>query len=222
MKKFALGCLIILAIAAAGFGAAIYWGYRAAKPMIQSAGEYVTRARELSALGDQVRNREPFAPPGDGLLTAGQVERFFAVQGSVQGRLGEQWNDLSKLAADLKKRLDAEPSGVSFTEFANLLSGVAGVYVDARRAQVSSLNTQKFSEDEYAWVRRQVYAAAGMQLTGTIDMAALEQALKEGANGHGVRVPDIPMPEVPKRNVELVRPHAQTLKELLPLAVLGL
>jgi len=222
LKKLALGCLIILAVAVAGFGAAIYWGYRAARPMIQSAGEYVTRARDIAAMSDEVKIKTPFDPPTDGSLTDAQVDRFFAVQGSVKGRLGEEWDQLSATAAATKKHLDDHSSTLSFREFADLVTGAAGVYLDARRAQVIALNTQKFSESEYAWVRRRIYEAGGIQLAGTIDMSALERAIREGSNAGGVRVPAIPLPEVPQKNLDLVKPHIQALKDLMPLAILGL
>ena len=43
MKKLLTGCLIVLVIAMIGFGVAGYYAYRFARPMIESAGDYVTQ-----------------------------------------------------------------------------------------------------------------------------------------------------------------------------------
>ena len=55
MKKVLFGCLIVLVIAMIGFGVAGYYAYRWAQPMIESAGDYVERARQMARLGDRVR-----------------------------------------------------------------------------------------------------------------------------------------------------------------------
>ncbi len=54
MKKIAIGCVIVLAIAVVGLGVAGFYAYRWAQPMIQSTGDYLDRAREMARLGDRV------------------------------------------------------------------------------------------------------------------------------------------------------------------------
>ena len=80
MKKILTGCLIVAVIAMIGFGVAGYYAYRIARPMIENAGDYLARAREISRLGDRVTNKAPYVPPKDGELTQAQVDRFIAVQ----------------------------------------------------------------------------------------------------------------------------------------------
>jgi hypothetical protein len=88
--------------------------------------------------------------------------------------------------------------------------------------QVNALNVHKFSDDEYSWVRRRVYEAAGVELARGIDMSRIEEIARSGAQRSGMNIPDIPTPELPQTNIRLVKPHVAKLKEWLPMAVLGL
>ena len=94
MKKILTGCLIVAVIALIGFGVAGFYAYRFARPMLESAGDYVTRAREIARLGDRVENKAPYVPPKNGELTASQVERFVAVQARVRNELGDRWTEV--------------------------------------------------------------------------------------------------------------------------------
>jgi len=84
------------------------------------------------------------------------------------------------------------------------------------------LNIHKFSDAEYAWVRRRVYEAAGVHLAGGIDMSAIEDVARDSARKSNLKLPDMPPLEIPDVNVRLVKPHVSKLKEWLPMAVLGL
>ena len=96
VKKILAGCLIVAVIAMIGFGVAGFYAYRAARPMIESAGDYMERAREMARLGERVANRAPYMPPANGELTPAQVERFLAVQTRVRDELGERWSEIEK------------------------------------------------------------------------------------------------------------------------------
>ena len=69
MKQIFVGCLIVLMIALVGFGVAGYYVYRAARPMIDDAADYVSRARELATLSDQDKAKTPNEPPANAELT---------------------------------------------------------------------------------------------------------------------------------------------------------
>jgi hypothetical protein len=222
VKKLAIGCLVILLIGMAAGAVGLYWVYRAARPMIESAGQYMTRAKELASLGDRIADKSSFRAPDDGALNPSQVTRFLAVQRSVQKTLGNRWTELQKTADDLQKRLERDSANVSLADISSFLSNAADVSLEARRAQVDALNAQKFSAAEYRWVRVRVYEAAGVHLADSVDLAALERAVREGSGARDVRMPEIKLPEVPAKNLALVKPHAGELKELLALAVLGL
>ncbi|MSO53300.1 MAG: hypothetical protein EXQ51_12985 [Acidobacteria bacterium] len=222
MKKILVGCLIVLVIAVVGFGVAGYYVYRASRPLIDSAADYVSRARELATLSEQVTNKTPYEPPAKGELTAGQVDRFLAVQGRVQSELGDRWTELEKKADALKKKADEKGSDWSFSDLSSVFSDFTGIYLQARKAHVNTLNIHKFSDEEFSWVRLRVYEAAGMQLAGSIDTSAIQEMARESAQKTGVSIPDLPMPDVPEANIKLVKPHAAKLKEWLPMAMLGL
>ena len=222
MKKILGGCLIVLVIALVGFGVAGFYAYRAAQPMIDSAADYVSRARELATLSEQVRNKNPYEPPANGQLTPAQVDRFLAVQTRVRAELGDRWTEFEKRGEALKKKADDKQSDWTFSDISGLFSDFTGIYLEARKVHVNALNVHKFSDDEFSWVRLRVYEAAGMQLAGSIDLSAIEEMVAEGAQKTGVSLPDLPRPEVPAANITLVKPHAAKLKEWLPMAMLGL
>lgn len=221
MKKVALGCLIVLVIAGIGFAVAGYYAYRWAQPMIQSGVEYLDRARELSRLGDRVANKSPYVPPSDGELTQSQVDRFLAVQTRVRDELGARWAEIETKSAEIREKTK-DRRELTFTEFTSVFSDLAGIYMDGRRAQVTALNVQKFSDAEYSWVRFRVYEAAGMEIASGIDLSKVEELAREGAMKSNVKLPDIKKPDVPSANLKLVKPHLAKLKESLPLAILGL
>lgn len=222
MKKVALGCLIVLVIALIGFGVAGYYAYRWAQPMIQSTGDYLDRAREMTRIGDRVQNRAPYAPPENGELTAGQVDRFIAVQARVRDELGTRWTEIETKSAEIREKTQNNQRELTFAEFTTVLSELSSLYLEARRAQVDALNVHKFSDGEYAWVRNRVYEAAGMELAGGIDLSKIEALARESAMNSNVKLPDMPKPSVPETNLKLVKPHLAKLKESFPLALLGL
>ena len=221
MKKILTGCLIVLVIAMIGFGVAGYYAYRLARPMIESAGDYVTTAGELSQLGDRVANKTPYVPPQNGELTATQVERFVAVQGRVRSELDNRWAEIEAKSAEIRKKTEGNEA-LSFADVRTIFSEFANIYIEARRAQVGALNIHKFSDGEYTWVKRRVYEAAGMEVASGLDFSALEDLAREGAQRSSTKLPDMPMPQVPRANIELVKPHIPRLKEWLPMAVMGL
>ena len=221
MKKILTGCLIVLVIAMIGFGVAGYYAYRLARPMIESAGDYVTRAGELSQLGDRVANKTPYVPPQNGELAATQVERFVAVQGRVRSELDNRWAEIEAKSAEIRKKTEGNEA-LSFADVRTIFSEFANIYVEARRAQVGALNIHKFSDGEYTWVKRRVYEAAGMEVASGLDFSALEDLARQGAQRSSTKLPEMPMPQVPRANIELVKPHIARLKEWLPMAVLGL
>jgi hypothetical protein len=220
MKKILTGCLIVAVIALIGFGVAGYYAYRIARPMLENAGDYVQRARELARLGDRVVNKAPFVPPANGELTSQQVERFIAVQTRVRDELGDRWDEITTRSEEIRKRTEGKEM-LSVSEVSGIFSEVASIYTEARRAQVNALNIHKFSDGEYLWVKRRVYEAAGIHVASGFDFSAIEELAREGAQKSRVKLPDIPA-DVPEANITLVKPHATKIKEWIPMAILGL
>lgn len=222
MKKVLAGCLIVLVIALIGFGAAGYYAFRWAQPMIESTGEYIDRARQMARLGDRIHNRAAYVPPSSGELTASQVDRFVAVQTRVRDELGARWTEIETKSAEIREKTQNNRRQLTFSEFTSVLSDISNIYMEARRAQVDALNVQNFSDAEYTWVRNRVYEAAGMEVASGIDMSKLEALARESAMKSNVKLPDIEKPDVPQANIRLIKPHLDKLKAWIPLAALGL
>jgi hypothetical protein len=222
VKKFVAGCLIVLAIAVIGLSVVGFYAYRWARPMIDSTANYLDRARELSRLADRITNKSPYVQPEKGELTAVQVERFVAVQTRVRDELGARWTEIESKSAQIREKTRENKRDLMFAEFTSVFSDLAGIYSEARRAQVNALNVQRFSDAEYTWVRRRVYEAAGVEIAGGIDMSKIEELAREGAMKSNVKLPDMPKPTVPEANIKLVKPHLAKIKEWVPMAFLGL
>ena len=222
MKKLLVGCLVVILIACVGFAVAGYYAYRWAQPMIQNAGDYLDRAREMSRLGDRVANKSPYSPPPSGELTQSQVDRYLAVQSRLRDELAARWKEIETKAAQIQEKTKGNQGELTFTEFTTVLSDLSGIYLEARREQVNALNVHKFSDAEYSWVRLRVYEAAGIEVANGIDMSRVEELAREGALKSNVRLPDMPKPQVPETNRKLIKPHLAKLQDGFALAFLGL
>ena len=222
MKKLLAGCLIVLVIAMIGFGVAAFYAYRAMKPVIDNASNYLDKARIVEQLGSAINNKTPFAPPESGELTPIQVERFLAVQTRVRSELGSRWDEVEKKSAAIRARAEKNTNDWTLAEFTQVFSEIGSIWIEARRAQVDALNVQKFSEAEYEWVRRRVYEAAGVHLAGNMDLSMIEQLARDNAGRAGMELPPMDLPKIPEKNVELVKPHVAKIKEWIPMAALGL
>jgi hypothetical protein len=221
MKKVLVGCLVVIVIAMIGFGVAGFYAYRFVKPMVNNASSYLDKAREVSRLSDEIKIKTPYAPPANGELTAQQVERFLAVQSRVRSDLGGKWDEIEKKSAELKAKAQGSQSrDMTFSEFTSVFSDIANIWLDGRRSQVLALNTQRFSEEEYDWVRQRVYEAAGVELAGEIDFSKIQALAKENGNIN-VDIPKVDLPKVPENNLKLVKPYAAKVREWIPMAMLG-
>ena len=222
MKKILTGCLIVAVIAMIGLGVAGFYAYRAMKPVIENASNYMDKAREVARLGEEIKIKSPYEPPKNGELTPAQVERFLAVQTRVRSDLGGQWAEIEKKSADIKAKASVSPKDWTLAEFTSVFSDIGSIWVAARKSQVNAINIQRFSEEEYEWVRARVYEAAGVELAGGMDLSKIEGLARENAGRSGVDIPKMDLPEVPAANVALVKPHIAKIKEWIPMAALGL
>jgi hypothetical protein len=224
MRKLIAGCLVVFVLAVVATAIALYFGYRFARPYIDDATSYFDRVRDIPAIADRIENKAPFPAPENGELTESQVERFLSVQEHVRKTLGTRWSELEARATAFQEKAKASGRDLSLGEVAGIFSDLGGIFVEARAAHVDALNAQKFSSAEYRWVRLRMYEAAGLELAGSLDLSAIENMVRRGAEGTGVNVPEMSLPEVtvPEKNRALVKPHADKLKEWLPLAFLGL
>ncbi len=221
MKKFAVGCLIALALLIVVGGVGLYFAYdRFIKPGVELAGGL----KEIGRLADiekQVHNTAPFTAPQSGELTKEMVDRFIKVQQRVQSKLGPRMDQLKAKYDQLEKLRSSENRQTTFTEAAEALKDLSGILVEAKTAQVEALNQAGFSVKEYEWIRGQVYGALGMAAVG-FDLKKVASEAKAG-NLKGLSAPEAgPIGDVPEVNRTLVAPHEKQLKDWASLAFFGL
>lgn len=221
MKKLLVGCLVVLALGAVLIAAGAFILYRAASPLIEDARSFVQGFAELDALEQQIVNTAPHSPPASGELAETQVERFVRVQEHVRKALGRRIDELEQKYQHLKADgpAAAQPS---MGEVLSALGDMTTLVTDARRFQIEALNREKFSQEEYSWVRARVFQAAGVEVTSMIDLSRIEDAVRQSTDRLDTLKERLPRPEIPLKNRELVKPLVDRLDEWLPLAFFGL
>ena len=167
MKKIVLGCgIVVLLLAIVGGAGMYYFVYRPAKAFVSS----MAQLGEVVDLDKQVSNRQAFAAPDDGTLTAAHVQRFEA------------------------------------------------------------LNAQRFSIEEYTWVKHRFYEAAGVALTG-VDFREIASQMQEGKfdaiqprakGGDAPVATDTPGVGIPDANRALVAPFKDKLQNWMVYGAFGL
>ncbi len=227
MKKLAIGCAVLLVLAAVAGGFAAYWVYNKGRQLYSQAEQYVSSFAELGKAADldrQVTNQSAFTPPADGVLTQAQVERFLALQQQMRGTLGTRFDQIKARYEHLQQQ-GSQDGAQSVTEGLAALKDLAGLVLDVKKIHVEALNQQQMSMDEYRWLRDQIYAAAGVPFS-SFHLAAIVEAAKTGdaakINDALTGKADTIAADVPPANRTLVEPHREQLKEWVALAWLGL
>src|SRR5690349_3609609 len=158
MKKLAIGCGIVALVLVVCATAAMYILAYKARSYLHQSGAY----EALQTLGKGVVKTTPFTPPANGELTADMVRRFAAVEDSMVAKLGPRFRELAAMQDEMMRREAAEHrKSTPAEDFKNVTSSM-GFIVQAQGAWVSALNQQRFSMDEYQWIRGRVWAASGM------------------------------------------------------------
>jgi hypothetical protein len=221
MKKFAIGCAIVLVVLLVVGGIGSYFVYQKfVAPVVGPMTEFVTNAQKMADIEKDIRNKSSFTAPANGELTEEMVTRFVKVQSHIQSKLGARMEALKATYDKLDKTLSNEQRKASFTEAITAMRDLTTLLVDAKKAQVEGLNDAGFSVKEYEWIRTQVYAAVGM-VAGGFDVKKLAEQAKAG-NVEGFSGGDkAALPDVPEKSKELVAPYEKQLKEWAPLAFFG-
>jgi hypothetical protein len=221
MKKLLVGCLVFLVLGGIAVAIGAYFLYRAASPLIEDARNYYEGMSQLPEIERQIENTGAHTPPASGELTEDQVKRFVKVQQHMRTALGQRMTALEEKYKHLKANSESNvPVGV--TDLLSGLRDITNVYVDARRFQVEALNAERFSQDEYSWVRDRIFQAGGMEVTSRIDIEKIEEAVRRGTGIEDIRADRLPRPNVPARNRELVKPYLDQMDEWLPFVFFGL
>jgi len=215
MKKFAIGCAIVIAvIGVAVVGAGIY-GYM----KVKSAVTQLAQIGQVTDIDKNVKNRAPYSAPASGELTESQVDKLVQVQTKVRERLGAG-------AAEIEKkyhgRFDKKDANV--TDLPALLSAYADLaktLVDAKKAQVDALNDAGLSLEEYRWIRRTSYRALGVPYVD-MDVSLVAERVKSGQTAGNLDFNGPVGDKGPEGNVKLVEKHRKTLEDYMVLAQFGL
>lgn len=221
MKKFAIGCLIVLGLVVVVGGVGLYFAYdRLIKPTMEMAGS-VKELVQMADMEKQVRSTAAFEAPTGDELTQPMVDRFLKVQQQVEAALGPRMTDLKAKYEQLDKTLSGEKRQATMREVASGLKDLTTILLQAKRAQVDALNAAGFSVPEYEWVRQQVYAAIGVAAVG-LDMKKVAAEAKAGNVDALSKPKRDAVGNVPEANKALVAPHEKQLREWAPLAFFGL
>src|SRR5262245_52844991 len=108
MKKFAIGCGIVLLVLCVGAGVGGYILYNKAKGYVAGMKETVEALGSFSKYADSVENRTPFTPPANGELTVESMRRFAAVQAAMRVKMGPKFDQVAAMQDDMMKREQAE------------------------------------------------------------------------------------------------------------------
>lgn len=213
-KGCALIGLIVLAFA----------GWFAYKAFVEPNRSYLDALSEIARLEADEAVQAPFSPPVNGELTADQVERFVAVQTSMMDHLrsiGHAWAERGEQLRDggglqgLHRVLSSSPEA-------------ARDYLNVKKVQVEALEREGFTASEYAWVRRRVWPALGVDELNVAWSEILDFARERQDE---IRIGSLPIPgdlgdrmerAVPEANIRLVAAHEAELRKAVALAALGL
>jgi len=210
-RPLIVGILAFLLLLIGGGGALAYvYVVRPAMNTINAARDFA----QLEQLEERVNDRSAFEAAADGELKPAQVDRYLAASRAIlTGLEGE----LFRLKTHYEQ-ITAEGRDPNLRQLARGYADLLRLVVDAKELQVEALNANRFSLAEYAWVRGQVIRAAGFdgQRVDLTDLA-------NGSSSPTVRdlSSELSAP-VLAANVELVRPYAEELEAMLPLAAFGL
>jgi hypothetical protein len=216
MKKFAIGCgivLLLLGITAAGV---TYYVFRQVSWTFTQFAEL----GQVPELERGVRNRSPFVPPASEELSDAQIEKLLGIQSAVRSRIGERM-----VAFEAKYKTLAAKDKASISDAPAILraySDLAAAWLDAKRAQVDALNAAGLSLDEYRWIRDQAYRALGipfvdLDVSKIVDQASRGVTAEESGQLRGAAEPM--GPESNRKRIERVR---KQLEANMALASFGL
>jgi len=215
MKKLAIGCGVVALVLVVAVSVVLYVAASRARTYLRESGV----AESLQTLSKGVNNTSPFTPPANGDLTSDTVRRFVAVHDAIVAKLGPRFNEIAAMQDDMLRREQAEHRKSTSAEDFKNVTAMMGFILQAQGAWVDGLNQQRFSMDEYQWVRGHVYAAAGLNVVELVDRSF-------SGNGQTDRVVTRPIPgsadPVSQRNKAIVAPFLPKLKESAALAFFGL
>jgi hypothetical protein len=211
MRKVAVGCLtasglIVLAVVVLGtYFYTMYW-----RPL---AGPLSVIFMQQT-LDQRIDNQAAYLAPDDGVLTEEQVARFIRVAQGIEARLGAPRIQAMASAAEAIRQAAKGGDSLPVRTLLPLLADIRADCIGAKYTQVDGLNANGLSKDEYQWIRKEAFQAAGIDLT-ELDF----DDLLAGIENAQVKLVVTPAGDArPEANVVMAAPHAAELKRWLTLA----
>jgi len=207
MKKFLIGCLgVILLVSIVGGILGYQFIY---KPGKQFIGD-LQQLEQITELDKKINNHNSFSIPTDNLLTAEQVDRYINVQKMMEDSLESDFDILNEKYKDIQYGGNVNDVRKFFATYSDMIR----IVLNAKKSQVEALNSNNFSLDEYNWVKKQVLAAVGQNIS-SLDLSKI-------ADGKSVPVKIALPKDIPEQNVELLKKYKDNFEEYLGFAFFGL
>ncbi|NBB93675.1 MAG: hypothetical protein GVY32_10960 [Gammaproteobacteria bacterium] len=205
MRKFAIGCLIVVAVLVVAGGTAGY--FFVVKPAWEFAGGVQEFVQEFAELNDQIERQDGFEPPAGGGVSNERFQRFLVAQRDMRQAMEGELAALEERLDSMKQELEAENREAGIGEMFTAYQGLGDLLLKAKRVQVEALNRYNFSLQEYHYVRNQVYRALGQEVA---------------VASFGGQAPQMQNRQVPDELVEMVSPHREELMEGYAFAWFGI
>jgi hypothetical protein len=194
-------------------GAAAAWWF-VGRPVAEAV-QTIERLEARGPLEQRLSNRGTYEPPADGLLRDEQIVRYLDAQRRMERELGER-------AARLERRLDEvdreRPQLIELIRMAGAYGEVLRLVEEAVDVQAAALDAQRFSAEEYRWVRWEILRVLDAPEV-TYGIEGLAAAFTGQAGRASAPPPPTPAPEANRARIE---PYREELEEHLGLALLGL
>ncbi len=205
MQKFLIGCLGVLFVLAIAGALTAY--FVVIKPTYQFATDASRMATEFQELDQRIERRGQFAPPADGQLDEARFQRFLAAQQQMRAAMAGRLEELDEKWQTMRDERRGRREDPNLIELVTAYRDLGDLLLAGKRAQVEALNAQRFSLEEYVWVRNQVYRALGEEIAVTAF----------GEQGH----PELTR-QVSDDVIAMVSPHRDEIMEAYALAWFGL
>ncbi len=148
-----LGVLVLVVVVVATYGYQRFYA-----PLVRPL-MYVTASGRLE---QGLRNASPFQAPESGAITPEQWARYCDVETAVEAVAGQRAAVMARQRDALTADAARQTGSVTFLAAIAAFREIGPDYLKAKQAQVEAMNTAGFSKEEYRWVRRQVFLAAGL------------------------------------------------------------
>lgn len=228
MKKWLIGCGIVLLVVLIAGGVAFYhFIWKPGSALVQGGLQEITEItgrvgalgkvkEQMAALNAGIMVKD-FAAPGDGVIGAEQLARWLTVELAVKDSLAASMKTAeTDGSVETRTTTTTGADGTTSTDtsvtvadgFA-LISNLGDAGLEAKRAQVAALNAASMSLAEYTWVRDAGLAAL---IAGGINLSALEsnQSMTEALEAARVAMAES------RKAIEMLPPEARKALEQIP------